>query len=305
MADRSSLAEQEWSGAALRMFLISQARLIKPLRVEEDATSEFGAGWIVVSLDARRLFAFGEQSGELLFGLLKSGLQHEHIRPGRLGLVEIAITLWNFKGVFYRVRTLRDAQSCVRCLLQVTRVSLTERLLRCVDRVNAAESRDFQRIEFPLAPDGQISVYLKEVYGQAYNEMRSRRDTEFKIVTLFLQIAALLFSGCMLVAFSRAIDSQVLLAVLSGYVPTMVVLWWHTHKRIGYDHNSYRYFSNLAQSIEKHWFEQGVDNLNPARNFGPKGDGYRRMQKMMFMFTLFMVCIPMVTIWVLKFVSSV
>jgi hypothetical protein len=128
-----------------------------------------------------------------------------------------------------------------------------------------------------------------DLYKEAHAEMRTRRDTEFKIAELYLQMSAFIFAGTVIPIFGQ--ESRILMTLLAlGACLFLTLMWFRVHERIAYDNHSYMYFRNLRDAIERKWFDTTLGSwfLESSGAKPPPGKGYRQTQAMIGFCTLFM-----------------
>jgi hypothetical protein len=132
----------------------------------------------------------------------------------------------------------------------------------------------------------------KDIYREAQAEMRVRRDTEFKIAALHLQVCAFVFGASVLAILNPQTSTSFSIIVGIGASLLIVVLWLQVHKRIAYDNASYVYYGNIRDSIESQWLSTSLrKHLSGEQAGPPQGLGYRNTQAIVAVCTVVVVAI--------------
>jgi hypothetical protein len=165
---------------------------------------------------------------------------------------------------------------------------LTERILGFLDIILVIRCNSKEIYRLPLRSRLTKQELQKDIYREILAEMRARRDTEFKVVALYLQMCAFVFAAAVVPIFGQSPKLlQTLLA--TGACLFLTLMWFRVHRRIAYDNSSYLYFRNLADSIEKEWFDTTLASwFQTVGAKSPSGIGYRQTQAMIAFCTLFM-----------------
>jgi hypothetical protein len=169
--------------------------------------------------------------------------------------------------------------------------TLLEPVLSLVDWMLRIRRHKEATYALPPASPG-VPDATKDLYREALAEMRIRRDTEFKIVALHLQVCAFLFAASVVAILHQQAKPNQATVIGLGAAVILIALWLHVHARIAYDNSSYVYYRNIRDSIEVQWF--GITQSSWFRAHGalpPPGFGYRRTQGMVALCTMLVVCI--------------
>jgi hypothetical protein len=186
---------------------------------------------------------------------------------------------------------MRKPRRIIRCLGSASARldKFIEAVLRALDGFLKIEYEHQDTYKLPFSRNSEMNTLWMDVYKEAQAEMRTRRDTEFKIVELYLQMSAFIFAGTVIPIFGQ--KSRILMSLLAlGACLFLTLMWYRVHERIAYDNRSYMYFRNLRDSIERQWFDTtlGLWFLHSACAKPPPGKGYRQTQAMIAFCTLFM-----------------
>jgi hypothetical protein len=190
-----------------------------------------------------------------------------------------------------KMREPRRRRRRIPCLGSVsTRLDkLIEAVLTALDGFLKIEYEHQATYNLPFSCESEMNTLWMDLYKEVQAEMRTRRDTEFKIVELYLQMSAFIFAGTVIPIFGQ--KSRILMSLLAlGACLFLTLMWFHVHKRIAYDNRSYMFFRNLRDSIERQWFDTTLSLwfLQSAGAKPPPGKGYRQTQAMIAFCTLFM-----------------
>jgi len=162
-------------------------------------------------------------------------------------------------------------------------------MLRALDRILKIDYYHESIYKLPLRVGLDREELHKDLYREVLAEMRTRRDTEFKVVGLYLQMCAFVFAAAVVPIFGQG--PKILQTILAiGACLFLTLMWLRVHQRIAYDNISYMYYRDLRDSIEKEWFDTTLASFfQSAGAKPPPGMGYRQTQAMIAFCSLFIV----------------